>query len=240
MPGAGFNYYHWIIDGMGAASLLDRKLGLETTDFIMNRPLSSWQKEILELALPNFRGHVMTGPTEHRLLVNALHLPPPARLNVPHPEAVRLLRERMSRHGAPRKGKRVWVGRPRTRGRTAVNETEIQDYLVRQGFEQFDPASKSVAEQIAFFSDVEVLVSLGGAALTNLLFCPDQTKVVILSTAFHYHETFTALASAIGQPVWACISGSQTLPNPYLIWSVFDQDVRLEDVAVAVDQALRA
>jgi len=240
LPGAGFNYYHWTIDAMGAASLLDRRLGRDATDFIVNRPLSGWQKEILELALPEFRGHVLTGPTEHRVLVNALHLPPPARLNIPHPEAVRLLRARMSRHGAPRKGKRVWVGRPRTRGRVAVNENEIQDYLVSQGFERFDPASKSVAEQIAFFSDVEVLVALGGAALTNLLFCPDETKVVILSTAFHYHETYTALAAAIGQPCWVCLAGSETRPNPYMIWAVFDQDVRLEDVAVAVGQAIRA
>ncbi|MGZ3370283.1 MAG: glycosyltransferase 61 family protein [Caulobacteraceae bacterium] len=239
LPGAGFNYYHWIIDAMGAASLLDRRLGPEAMDFIVNRPLNGWQKEILDLPLPGLRVHVLPGPTEHRVLVNAFHLPAPARLNVPHPEAVRLLRQRMSRHGLPRKGKRVWVGRPRTRGRATVNEGEIEDFLVRQGFERFDPASKSVSEQIAFFSDVEVLVSLGGAALTNLLFCPEETRVVILSTAFHYHETYTALAGAIGQPCWVCLAGSETRPNPYLIWSVFDQDVRLEDVAVAVDQAVR-
>jgi capsular polysaccharide biosynthesis protein len=184
--------------------------------------------------------HVLPGPTEQRVLVNAFHLPAPARLNVPHPEAVRLLRERLSRHGPPRRRKRVWVGRTGIRGRSTVNEAAIQDYLARKGFEVFDPSGKSVAEQIAFFSDVEVLVTLGGAALTNLLFCPDETKVVILSTAFHYHETYTALAGAIGQPCWVCLGRSATLPNPYLIWTVFDQDIGLEDVAVAIEQALKA
>jgi capsular polysaccharide biosynthesis protein len=184
--------------------------------------------------------HALPGPTEHRVLVNAFHLPPPARLHVPHPEAVRLLRERMSRHGRPRKGKRVWVGRTGMRGRMAVNEAAIQDYLARNGFEVFDPTGKTVAEQIAFYADVEVLVALGGAALTNMLFCPDDAKVVILSTAFHYHETWTALAGAIGQQCWVCIASAETRPNPYMIWAVFDQEVRLEDVVVAVEQAIRA
>ena len=238
MPGAGFNYYHWIIDAMSAASLLDRKLGREAVDFIVNRPLNAWQKEVLDLLLPGLRLHVLPGPTEQRVLINALHLPSPARLNVPHPEGVRLLRAGLSRHRRPRKGKRVWVGRAGLRGRATVNNAAIQDYLASKGFEIFDPADKSVAEQIAFFSDVEVLASLGGAALTNLLFCPTETKVVILSTAFHYHETYTALASAIGQPCWVCLGGSQTRPNPYLIWSVFDQEVPLADVSLAVEQAL--
>jgi tetratricopeptide (TPR) repeat protein len=240
LPGAGFNYYHWIIDTMGAASLLDRKVGRDAMDYIVNRPLNGWQREVLDLALPGLRVHVLPGPTEQRVLVNAFHLPAPARLNVPHPEAVRLLRERLSRHGPPRRRKRVWVGRSGIRGRSTVNEAAIQDYLARKGFEVFDPSGKSVAEQIAFFSDVEVLVTLGGAALTNLLFCPDETKVVILSTAFHYHETYTALAGAIGQPCWVCLGRSATLPNPYLIWTVFDQDIGLEDVAVAIEQALKA
>ena len=240
LPGAGFNYYHWIIDTMGAACLLDRKLGCDAVDFIVNRPLRDWQREALDLALPDLPLQMLPGPTEQRVLINAFHLPPPARLNVPHPEAVRLLRERLSRHGPPRKGKRVWIGRAGLRGRATVNEAAIQDYLASKGFEVFDPSGKSLAQQIAFFSDVEVLASLGGAALTNLLFCPDETKVVILSAAFHYHETYTALAAAIGQRSWVCLGRSETRPNPYLIWSVFDQDVPLEDVTVAIEQALAA
>jgi len=240
LPGVGTNYYHWVIDALGAASLLDRKVGRGAMDFIASRPLFPWQREILDLALPDLPLSVLVGPSENRLLLNAFHLPAPARLNVPHPEAVRLLRERLSRHRASRKGKRVWIGRAGIRGRATVNEADIQDYLARKGFQVFDPAGKSIAEQIAFFADVEVLVTPGGAALTNLLFCPDETKVVILSTAFHYHETYTALAAIIGQPCWVCLGSSETRPNPYLIWSVFDQDVPLADVAVAVEQALKA
>ena len=238
LPGYGSNYYHWIIDSMGAACLLERKLGRDAVDFVSSRPLNPWQTEILGLAAPGLRLHVLLGPPEQRLLVNCLHLPTPARLNVPHPEAVRLLRERMSRHRAPRQGKRVWVGRPGTRGRMTTNEAAIQDYLAAKGFEVFDPTGKTVAQQIEFFADVEMLASLGGAALTNLLFCPDETKVVMLSTAFHYHETYTALARAIGQPCWTCLARGETRPNPYMIWSLFDQEVGLADVAVAVEQAL--
>lgn len=238
LPGMGTNYYHWVIDALGAASLLDRAMGRGAVNFLSSRPLFPWQREVLDLALPDLPLSVLVGPPEYRLLLNAFHLPAPARMNVPHPEAVKLLRERLSKHRKPRKGKRVWIGRAGIRGRATVNEADIQDYLARKGFEVFDPAGKSIAEQIAFFADVEVLAALGGAALTNLLFCPDETKVVILSTAFHYHETYTALAGAIGQPCWVCLGGSETRPNPYLIWSVFDQDVPLADVAVAVEQAL--
>ncbi len=240
LPGSGSNYYHWIIDSMGAACLADRKLGRAAIDFVVSRPLNPWQTEILGLVAPDLRLHVLLGPPEQRVLADVFHLPAPARLNVPHPEAVRLLRERMSRHKAPRAGKRVWVGRPGTRGRMTMNEAAIQDYLAAKGFEVFDPTGKTVAQQVEFFSDVEMLASLGGAALTNLLFCPDETKVVILSTAFHYHETYTALARAIGQPCWACLGRGETRPNPYMIWSLFDQEIGLADVAAAVEQALAA
>lgn len=240
LPGSMTNYYHWLIDAMGAVVLADNKLGLDKMDLVVNRLLYPWHKEIMDLVAPDMNLRILPGPTEHRLLLNAFHLPQPARLNVPHPEAVRLLRQRMSRHGQPRRGKRVWVGRARTQGRKTVNEAEIQNYLARQGFELFDPAGKTVAEQIAYFSDVEVLVSLGGAALTNLLFCPEETKVVILSAAFHYHETYTALAAAIGQRCWVCLADSELRPNPYMIWAVFDQDIPMADLAIAVEQACRA
>jgi len=240
MPGAGFNYYHWIIDSLGAVSLLDRAMGLEAVDFIMHRPLNAWQKELLDLVAPGMRLHVLPGPTEQRVLVNAFHLPTPARKNVPHPEAVRLLRARLSRHRKPRKGKRVWIGRPGIRGRMTVNEAAIQDYLASRGFEVFDPTGRTVADQIAFLADVEVLATLGGAALTNLLFCPTETKVVLLSAAFHYHDTFTVLANIIGQQCWVALGHSETRPNPYLIWAVFDQEVPLADVTVAVEQAIAA
>jgi hypothetical protein len=240
LPGSASNYYHWLIDTMGAVMLLDRQQGLKDHDFLVNRLINPWQREILDLAAPQIRLHALPGPTEQRVLINAFHLPHPSRLNAPHPEAIRLLRQRMSRHGPPRKGKRVWVGRLRLQGRMTVNETGIQEYLARHGFEQFDPTGKTVAEQIAFFSDIEVLVALGGAALTNLLFCPDETKVVIISSAFHYHETFTAMAVAIGQPCWTCLAGSELKPNPYMTWAVFDQEVHLQDIAVAVEQACRA
>jgi tetratricopeptide (TPR) repeat protein len=240
LPGAAFNYYHWTIDSMGAAALLDQNLALEDVELITTHPIEGWRKEILDRVLPGITPHVLGGSPEHNILVDALHLPHPARLNIPHPLAVRLLRQRMSTHGKPLDGKRVVVARPRGLGRRTVNEDAIHDFLARRGFEVFDPAGKSVAEQIAYFADVEVLVSPGGAALTNLLFCPTETKVVILASTFHYQETFTALAIAIGQRVWVCLGGCETRPNPYLIWSVFDQDVPLEDVIVAVDQACDA
>jgi len=240
LPGAAFNYYHWTIDSMGAAVVMDQTLGTADFEFITTHPVDGWRKEILDLVLPGVTPHVLGGAPEHSAYVDAFHLPHPARLNLPHPLAVRLLRQRMSRHGKPRAGKRVVVARPKGLGRRTVNEDAIHDFLARRGFEVFDPAGKSVAEQIAYFADVELLVSPGGAALTNLLFCPTETKVVILASTFHYQETFAALALAIGQRVWVCLGGCETRPNPYLVWSVFDQDVPLADVVVAVDQACDA
>jgi len=240
LPAAPFNYYHWVMDAMGAAAMLDRTVGADQVEFVTTHALDGWRKEVLDRVLPGAVVHVLPGAPEDRIILNGLYLPRPARLNLPHPQAVRLLRERMSRHGKARPGKRVVVRRPQDRGRRTVNEAAIHDYLAGRGFEVFDPAGKSVADQIAYFADVEVFVSPGGAALTNLLFCPAETKVVVLASAFHHHETFTALAAAIGQPCWVCLGGCETRPNPHLIWSVFDHDARLEDVAIAVDQALSA
>jgi capsular polysaccharide biosynthesis protein/tetratricopeptide (TPR) repeat protein len=240
LPGAPFNYYHWMFDCLGALAMLEQAVGLDDFEVLIHAPLTPWQEETLGLTLcdqPKLT--LVSGQMERHELQNALHLPYASRLNVPHPAVVARLRERMSIHTSyPSPGKRIYLSRHRVEGRRTTNETAIREFLETWGFTTVDPGRMSFAEQRALFSDVEAIVAPAGAALSNLLFCPAQTKVVILTSVFHHHETYTALAAAIGLSCWLCMNGSVTKPNPYNVWSVFDHEAGLAELRVAIEESL--
>lgn len=240
LPGVSFNYYHWLFDGLGAALLLERAAGLKDFELATETPLTSWQEESMAAALSKMPKHrVILDSIDNCIFENALHLPYPAKLNVPHPQAIRLLRERVSRHKSkPLPGKRIFLTRPLRYGRKTLNEAEIEKFLAKMGFLAVDTSAMSFSDQVDFFSDVEVIVASAGAALANTVFCPEQTRVVILSAAFHFQENFPVLGSILRQRWWICMAGCITRPNPYIIWSVLDQTPALQDVTVAVEEAL--
>jgi len=91
-------------------------------------------------------------------------------------------------------GRNIFISRANARKRVMVNEAELRDRLQAMGYAIIDPAELGMAEQIALFRDARLIVGQHGAAMTNLLFCPDGEQgpfVVELQ-----QENYPALAFA--------------------------------------------
>jgi len=87
-----------------------------------------------------------------------------------------------------RRPRKLFITRQGKR-RKIVNEQEIVDVLIRQGFEVVDLSSLSVQSQIELFSSAEIIVGGTGAGFTNLLWCRPGTKAVILYPDHPYNNT---------------------------------------------------
>lgn len=98
--------------------------------------------------------------------------------------------------------KRVYVKRVSTY-RALLNEAEIEDFLVGKGFLAVDPGKLSVREQVALFAQADIVVGPSGAAMTNMVWCHDQTRVLVLHSdhPFKKYPYWDALARVAGAQI---------------------------------------
>ena len=62
--------------------------------------------------------------------------------------------------------------------RVLINENEIKNYLISEGFNIIEPEKYSFKEQVKIFSSAEIVIGLYGAAMMMLSFCKKNTKVL--------------------------------------------------------------
>jgi capsular polysaccharide biosynthesis protein len=96
--------------------------------------------------------------------------------------------------------KKVYVSRKFAPKRTTHNETEVELLMVKNGFEILYMEHLSFREQLRLMSTTKVLVSLHGAALTNMLFMQvGQIVVELRNRGDSKTQCYFNLASALGQ-----------------------------------------
>jgi capsular polysaccharide biosynthesis protein len=84
--------------------------------------------------------------------------------------------------------KRIFVRR-RATTRPLVNEAAVEAVLKSRGFIAVDPARMTLGEQVTLFKGARLVVGALGAAMTNLAFCDQGARVVVL-TAASFPDTF--------------------------------------------------
>jgi capsular polysaccharide biosynthesis protein len=82
--------------------------------------------------------------------------------------------------------------------RVLQNEGELSDALVKMGFTIVEPETLPIADQIGLFSSAEYIVSLGGSALYNMVFCAPGTKVITIEASAAFVDMHTHLLSSLG------------------------------------------
>jgi capsular polysaccharide biosynthesis protein len=65
-------------------------------------------------------------------------------------------------------------------GRMLSNEEEVCRRLSARGYQEVEPGSMSLEQQISVFRGADRIVGVSGAAMTNIVFCKPRTKVKLL------------------------------------------------------------
>ena len=79
-----------------------------------------------------------------------------------------------------------------------INEEDLENILRGAGFISVELESLRWQEQVALFSNAEVVLAPHGAALANIAFCATNALVAEIGTRTGYKEFYLRLASAAG------------------------------------------
>lgn len=223
MSEAWYNYAHWVSEQLPRIYLLEQMPEYDGIPILINDGLYPQQLESLKL-ISNGRYPVQIIPRGKRYEVDRLICPSilnsyhkrryrPNERATPmdgafHPEAIQFLRDRLlplcKNIGGNKK--RLWISRKqqlKVGQRRMLNGPELEALFIQHGFEVVYPESMSFMEQVELFSQAEMIVGAGGAAMMNMVFAPAGAKVLMFTknnpqVNFHY---FTNIAQIIGQPI---------------------------------------
>ena len=89
-----------------------------------------------------------------------------------------------------------------------MNESEIETVLHQHGFIIAEPETLSFAQQVQLFAQAEVIVSIHGAGLANVVFAPPGCKMMEIVDPNHVGVMYYMLAETLQHRYWYCVGQS--------------------------------
>ena len=212
-----WNYFHWMVEALPKLSMIEQLGVPEHVPLIVSTGLHANQLDAMRRVLGKrpYRelpanvavtvGKLYYCSDMSRVLDNV-----ESKVRVDYDiavsrDAVRWMRQ----HLDTPKGKpvrKIYVERASTY-RLLVNEAELMDALKAQGFEIVNTAKLNLDQQIALFSEAALVISPTGAAMTNLMFCPPEARVLIMVAANTQSNLniFNHITEALGANMSYCL-----------------------------------
>jgi hypothetical protein len=232
--GYGENYFHWMFEVLPRLAVLDQLSAGHQMPILLRAPLRPWQEETLAM-LGVSRDRVVLLHDAESVQVDVLWVPRTAmRGGLVHPYATEFLRSRLAR---PRRAhRRIYC--PRGQGmRRLLNDTSVAQVVTARGYETFSPAGMSVSEQMTMFSEAAVIVGPTGAALTNAVFAPAGSQLVVFNARAFVAPTYVSQAVTCNQAPHVVIGDERETLMMQRHW---DYAVDVADVESALDAAEHA
>ncbi|MEM9044268.1 MAG: glycosyltransferase family 61 protein [Pseudomonadota bacterium] len=127
---------------------------------------------------------------------------------IPPARAAHLSSVFQSSYGPPKKhGPLLYLSRGQSKLRQPTNLAQMEELLAGHGFQPFVATDANHPEQISRFASAEIVVSIHGAGLTNLLFARPGTKVVEVFPSNFVKSTFWWMAHELGMEHHPLIGG---------------------------------
>jgi len=181
------NYYHWIADLLPRLLLIKK---YDLPDFneraiILHNTNKRYEIETLQL-LNIKKSNIIKLPAFRHLKVKDLVIADnvPSNIGNSFPKWKKdLLHEFRNTCISPpinNKFRNVYLVRGRQKTRNLIGEDDLIIFLQKEGFVILDSQKVSLKEQITALSNAEIVIALQGAALTNILFCQENTLIIEL------------------------------------------------------------
>jgi hypothetical protein len=233
------SFYHFVTEVVGDWWFL-KQMGYRERDFaaiVVHGHRKDWQEEVLDML------RIPADKRRYHFEVKARHID----LVVPYRtkgDAVTVptwmcdaLRSELGGGIAGRAGTRkIYLSRKDASRRRMVNEADMTRRLKSIGFEILQLEGMTIAEQQALLGSARVVVAEHGAALTNIVWCPENATVVDIHPTVSAMPCFRILAELRGLryiPVF--VARSEDLERDD--WSINAEAIErvLDAVAVALN-----
>ena len=173
------NYFHWLTEALPKlVTLMDSGIKpIVLLPFHYNYPFQLRSLELLGVSHQVFKSHILVG--KNIFLPNRL-APYTAHYN---PTVMKRLSSLLSISSKKdvNKGGRIYISRENASKRKIENESEVITLMKEFDFCILELESFTLDDQISMMQYTDILVSIHGAGLTNIIFCKPGTNVLELS-----------------------------------------------------------
>jgi Glycosyltransferase 61 len=161
------NYYHFVIDVLGALELLDASGLPGDLPIVIGGPVARTRfgSEILETAALASRNWILQDESIWAENVVFLRTYQPSRARADH-----LLDLMEVPVPSDHEGERIYLSRPPGMRRSVLNNAEVAAALQKYGFREVVTDDLSIQEQIQIFQRARFIVGTHGAGLTNIIY----------------------------------------------------------------------
>lgn len=223
----GNNYYHFLIEYLTRGMIIEQSPHLAGLPLIVSEELYRQEYDALELALPG--RDLIRRRHGTRLDVGTLHVPaimtdlpdsaelPFWKLGAVNNESLRWLRHRILQNiGGPippmDPTRRIYLSR--SGSRSITNHDAVEREFRDRGFMIVDPSTLTFADQVRLFASASVIAGPMGAALSNVIFAPEGSRVIVLSSPFLVRFPIFANLAAFAGCQYTAIAGQHPRFRP--------------------------
>lgn len=191
-----YEYFHWLTDAL--PRLIVAEEYIENHEILL--PLKFKKSPYVDsLKAFNFNISFFNSkyPVSVKELIIPSHTAPTGNYNK---EVINKLRNRFNQNSVKViPSKKIFVSRGKARFRKITNEAEVIRLVMSFGYEVHYFEDYSFQDQVTLMQQTSHLIGLHGAGLTNMLFMPENGKVLELRNADDNHNNcFFTLASDLG------------------------------------------
>jgi len=219
------SYFHWHRNLLTHIAVL-QELGLDDVNVIVSDQVPEYKVQSL-LGLGVLRHKIVpwsrvAGTHVENLvfLTNLDRQSPPYPGDLVKPSALRTLASKLlEARPADDSGEKakLYVKRGHGTQRSVLNETEVLDMLLAEGFRAVDPGAMSYWEQVSLFENASQVIAPHGAALTNIMFST-RPKLLEFAPAGHgARPDYFQFAAAVGGHYTMCVLPSENDQNDITI-----------------------
>jgi len=87
---------------------------------------------------------------------------------------------------------------PYSNERILINNDEVANFLKKRGFKVIQLNNMSFAKQAKIFNEANIVISMSGAELSNIIFCKPKTKIIEIKNNLNDHSDFMNLSKICG------------------------------------------
>jgi hypothetical protein len=144
------------------------------------------------------------------------------------PEAIRLVREAFLPSVSKKVFRKIYISRDNAPYRRLINEDEVQEFLISQGFEIVRPEKLSFLEQVSFFSEASLIIGPTGAGLSNMIFSPAECRIIVFSgdSSNANYYIFSQIASLLNQNLIYIVGKSDSKKSLHSNYKINIEDLR--------------
>ena len=194
------NYYHWIADLLPRILLAKKSNSVKFNErhFLLHHPARQYETETLKL-LKIKQEKVIRLKSLDVVNVNDLIVPDflPSYNGSSFPVWKKLLIDEFKNdviRDTSIISSNVYLLRGKQRSRNLIGEERLVVLLKERGFSIIDPQQMSLTDQIKALTEAKMVVALHGAAMTNILFCKENTHIIELRSTHKPPEFFSEIA----------------------------------------------